>query len=236
MLAPAQAPALAPTRFLTEGNHAHRRLPQPSYGFECGAYPYGTKQEIAFLSYCKREEDGCNCWIPEGGKSKRRDLRKTNGGNGGKGKGSSGGITVPVCHFAYSDNGDIYVTDAQIEEQMRVLNEAFEGTGFEFEMAQDTTRITDAVFDAYVGDFTIFDDEIRENRCGCMETLNVFWMDLLTVVEHRGIGFYPGFEENLGRDSVIVTYQSAPFGEDDRNNLGNILIHEVGHWLNVLHP
>ena len=135
-------------------------------------------------------------------------------------------VTIPVTHFVYSDDGTDKVTEAQIGNQMDWLNQAFAGTGFVFEL-EGITRIVDPIFSAYDGNRDFLDAEVGRIRNGCMETLNVFWVDLFSGNGDLGYATPPGFDENINVDGVVMDFRASTGGMASGFDEGDILVHEV---------
>ncbi|MFE1168589.1 zinc metalloprotease [Nocardiopsis sp. NPDC058789] len=150
--------------------------------------------------------------------------------------------TVPVAvHVISAEDGRGDVTDQRIQEQVDVLNKAYEGgyalgsegtdTGFRFELS-DVTR---TVNDAWFSDFDRHRDTIRsELRQGGPETLNVYTTQLGSGL--LGYSTFPqDYAEAPDADGVVIAHDTLPGGTRDRFNEGHTGTHEVGHWLGLFH-
>nr|WP_239647122.1 zinc metalloprotease [Nocardiopsis salina] len=146
-----------------------------------------------------------------------------------------------VVHVISAEDGEGDVSQERVEQQIQVLNDAFEGsfasgdeatdTGFRFELA-DTTRHTN---DEWFQDFSSDRDSIRaELHQGGPETLNVYTADLGSGV--LGFSTFPqDIEADPEQDGVVVSYDTLPDGGRDRFDIGHTTTHEVGHWLGLFH-
>ncbi|EFI26950.1 metalloprotease [Coprinopsis cinerea okayama7 len=130
------------------------------------------------------------------------------------------------------------VSEETIEEQMRVLNTAFEPTGVQFAL-QKITRTVNATLFASVGPLTNFQTEMKVAlREGGAADLNVY-----TVGFEEGPGagllgyatFPSDFQNAPEDDGVVVLFSSLPGGSTENFNLGQTLTHEVGHWVGLYH-
>ncbi|KAF8643149.1 hypothetical protein AX16_009193 [Volvariella volvacea WC 439] len=129
-----------------------------------------------------------------------------------------------------------WVSEESITEQMRVLNENYLCTGFQFTVAQ-IERILDP---RYHGGLTLQENdtlyfELAERyRVGGAEALNVYVVDLPgTLLGAATLPVY--YEEIQYLDAVLIDYAALPGGSEVRFNTGKVLVHEVGHWLGLYH-
>ena len=189
----------------------------------------------------------------------------TSGGTSGTSSGASSSstpslITIPVVvHILYNTNTE-NISDAQVQSQIDVLNADYQkknadtaeipsyyrslaaNCGFRFGLALADTngQATTGIIHKYTSNsyFTINDD-IKSSATGGDDGwdrdryLNI-WVGNLT-------GDVLGYSSVVGgakaTDGVVVLYTAfgtvgtatAPF------NLGRTAVHEVGHWLNMIH-
>jgi Secretion system C-terminal sorting domain/Pregnancy-associated plasma protein-A len=189
----------------------------------------------------------------------------TSGAASGTSSGASSGslpslITIPVVvHILYNTNAE-NISDAQVQSQIDVLNADYQkqnadtaeipayyrslaaNCGFRFGLALADTngQSTTGIIHKYTNNsyFTI-DDDIKSAATGGDDGwdrdryLNI-WVGNLT-------GDVLGYSSVVGgakaTDGVVVLYTAfgttgkatAPF------NLGRTAVHEVGHWLNMIH-
>lgn len=146
-------------------------------------------------------------------------------------------ISVPVAfHVIQSSAGDNAATEAQIRSQMSRLNAAFKNV-VRFHTALIETVVNDRWFSAQVG--SAEDAEMRaELRVGDARTLNIYLAepyldepgDLLGVAQFPWE--YARFPE---QDGVVIRHTTLPGGSFTPYNKGKTMVHEVGHWLGLLH-
>ncbi|KAJ8690645.1 hypothetical protein PTI98_012056 [Pleurotus ostreatus] len=114
----------------------------------------------------------------------------------------------------FGQDGDLCVSDSQITDQIKVLNDAYAYSGFSFELA-GTTR-----------------------------TVNATWFgkaepERFTSGYYYGLLGYATFPfeygDNPKDDGVVIHYASVPGGNLDTYNLGMTATHEVGHWFGLYH-
>jgi Pregnancy-associated plasma protein-A len=119
------------------------------------------------------------------------------------------------------------VTDADVTNQLQVLNDSFRPYGFTFTL-KGTTRNNNT-------DWYYFNEYEMKSalRVGDASTLNVYFKDA------RGRAGYAAFpweyEQSPKNDGVVVYSLVIPGGPYLDRNEGKTLVHEVGHWLGLLH-
>ncbi|HLO99507.1 MAG TPA: zinc metalloprotease [Fimbriimonas sp.] len=124
------------------------------------------------------------------------------------------------------------VSDAQITNQIAVLNAAYASTSFTFKLMA-TTNTTNATWYTTTGGSS----EIAMKtalRQGGSNALNLY-------VNNMGGGllgwatFPSSYASNPAMDGVVVLYSSFPGGSAAPYNLGDTATHEVGHWMGLYH-
>jgi hypothetical protein len=157
-------------------------------------------------------------------------------GRAGSANGRPATVEVPVHVHVMRDaagNGD--VTDAQIAQQIAVLDKTFGGkesrdaaaTGFDFTLAGvDRYDDTNWHFDRGSNSYR------AQTRQGGADALNIWLVDFA----YLGVATFPWDYDNQGSvDGVRVLYSSLPGGSETNYNLGETATHEVGHWLGLYH-
>jgi len=153
---------------------------------------------------------------------------------------AAGDVTIPVyVHVITMDDGSLDVADATITEQIRIMNEAFAGlqapggykTKFKFQFVS-TDRTANSAWCTSARDSA---DEVAMKtalRRGSADDLNLYIRDLPPGLGGYG-GFpwwYPGAPHMDGPTidyTGVVGYSSSA--------LGDLAVHEVGHWLGLYH-
>ncbi|HYC61322.1 MAG TPA: zinc metalloprotease [Thermoanaerobaculia bacterium] len=136
------------------------------------------------------------------------------------------------------NNGD--VSDGMIRDQIRVLNESFNGrtggtnSGFAFDLA-GVTRTTNATWFALFASDTNVELEAKTAlRRGGPGTLNLYLVDASPWL---GWAYFPSIlnSDLANLDGVVVDWRSLPGGSFAIYSEGDTGTHEVGHWLALYH-
>ncbi len=150
--------------------------------------------------------------------------------------------TVPVWFNVITPDGVTgNVSDAQIGEQISVLNLGFGGfyggakSGFTFTLA-GITRTTNADwYNAKAGSFSEREMKKALHRGG-WETLNVYSSH---AGGYLGYAYLPGLPAaRQYMDGIVLRWESMPKVSpafEGRYDLGYTLIHETGHWVDLEH-
>ncbi|MEM9291622.1 MAG: zinc metalloprotease [Acidobacteriota bacterium] len=143
-------------------------------------------------------------------------------------------INIPIAwHVIYNNAGVGNLSNAEIQDQVDVLNSAFAGTGFTFSLSSvDRTRSNRA--------FTRCERSNIENRMKSAlaispaTTLNVYSCQPGGGI--LGYATFPwSYPESDYRHGVVLLYSSLPGGSAAPYNLGDTGTHEVGHYLGLYH-
>jgi hypothetical protein len=161
-------------------------------------------------------------------------------------------VTIPVAFHVINkgvkkSQGNL--TDAQVQEQVDVLNEGFAGTGFQFDLDKVTRTTQPQWFNLIPANgaeprlFRGSGKEVKMKKAlheGDSETLNFYTASLgqfLLGWAYFPSSFDPAHGEPLPRylDGVVVDYRSLPGGAFTNYGEGDTATHEVGHWLGLYH-
>ena len=152
--------------------------------------------------------------------------------------------TIPVWVHVINkgsgfDNGDL--SDHMIREQIRVLNNSFDGgtggaeSGFAFDLAGITHTTNQNWFENMVFDLDVELEAKRALRRGGDDTLNLYTVD---GGPYLGWAYYPTILDNATYavlDGVVVDWRSLPGGTFEIYSEGDTATHEVGHWQGLYH-
>ncbi|WP_204043715.1 zinc metalloprotease [Acrocarpospora phusangensis] len=145
-------------------------------------------------------------------------------------------ITVPLWVHALTD-GARGASDAAIKNQVATLNSAYGGqlggvdTGIRFELRGITRTRNREWFRDPLG----HEDAMKTGlRRGSRDTLNLYVGQLSELV--LGYSTYPHWYKNSPRlDGVVIDWRSLPGGALRDYDRGFTGVHEIGHWLGLLH-
>lgn len=150
-------------------------------------------------------------------------------------------VTVPVFWHVVTDGAAGAVTDAQISNQLNVLNRAFRGgeggasAGFTFSLA-GITRTDDAVW--YRSQSAGAEHEMkRALKQGGDNALNVY---STSGGAYLGYAYLPEITDTAQAylDGILIDWRTMPGVSDEYEGVsdeGDTLTHEAGHWLNLEH-
>ena len=149
----------------------------------------------------------------------------------------AGSTSIPVVFHVITKTdrkkgvlGD--VSDARIQQQIQVLNAAYNGTGFSFTLA-GINRVENAQwFDRCYGS--------AESKMKAALAVNpATTLNAYTCNPSQGIlgyAYYPNaFPESSHMHGVVLLHSSLPGGSAAPYNLGDTATHEVGHYLGLAH-
>ncbi|KAJ6781791.1 hypothetical protein PWT90_08924 [Aphanocladium album] len=127
-----------------------------------------------------------------------------------------------------------YVTKKQIADQMDVLNEAYAPMNISFTFVNTTYHVNRKWANAEYPGFDMEGELKGKTRHGGRLSLNLYYIPTWTG---SGVCHFPddiGADgKNLKIDGCMQSTDSFPDGTDD--NRGFLTVHEVGHWLGLLH-
>ncbi|MBA3233262.1 MAG: zinc metalloprotease [Propionibacteriales bacterium] len=149
---------------------------------------------------------------------------------------TTGGSVSVYVHVMADKTGNGNVTDAQITQQIAVLNKTFGGqeasgtaanTGFTFSLA-GTDRFYNSTWHADRQSTTYR----AKTRKGGANALNIWLVDF----KYLGIATFPwDYARNPSIDGIRVHFGSLPGGSIANYNLGETATHEAGHWFGLYH-
>jgi hypothetical protein len=129
------------------------------------------------------------------------------------------------------DKGD--VTGAMIDQQMKVLNEAFAPSGFRFNLVSVDRTLNPAWFTMMYGTVAETDAKSTLHKGGS-NALNIY-----SAGPGAGLLGWATFPFEYAaqptQDGVVILHSSMPGGSSAPYNLGDTATHEVGHWLGLFH-
>jgi len=143
-------------------------------------------------------------------------------------------IVIPirwhVIRKAAGGTGDIDVT--MIQDQVDVLNAAYEGSGFQFTLAS-VDRTTNSTW--YTGCYGSAERKMKNALAiDPANNLNIYSCQPKSGI--LGYAYFPNsYAESNKLHGVVLLDQSLPGGTASPYNLGDTATHEIGHYLGLYH-
>jgi hypothetical protein len=153
----------------------------------------------------------------------------------GEGTEATGGVIPVYFHVIRRGsgiaNGDI--PTSQITAQMNVLNAAYAGTGWSFNLVSVDRTTNSSWYTAGPG--TTAERNMKQAlRQGTADDLNIYTSN--PGGGYLGWATFPSsYNSRPWDDGVVILYSSVPGGSAAPYNLGDTATHEVGHWMGLYH-
>jgi len=180
------------------------------------------------------------CGTRQPGIEEAAQLEKKISRSHGRGKSD---VVIPVWVHVItrgSTYADGNLPDRMIREQVRVLNDSYDGktggpnTGFGFELAGITRTQNAYWFQNMVFDLEVETEAKAALKQGGPESLNIYTVD---GGPYLGFAYFPtivGTSYDV-LDGVVLDWRSLPGGTFEIYSEGDTATHEVGHWLALYH-
>lgn len=142
-------------------------------------------------------------------------------------------VTISVAFHVITSNGAGDVTDRQISDQIRILNQAYAGSGYRFVLSSvDRTENKNW--------FTMAPGTGSEKQAKKALTIDpAHHLNVYTCSPGKGLLGWAYFPFSAPEDSyfhgVVMHYGSVPGGFLAPFDLGGTLVHESGHYLGLFH-
>ena len=150
--------------------------------------------------------------------------------------GSLPGVVIPVQWHVVRSGTSISqgnIPDSWIDAQISVLNQAYQGSGFSFQLA-GIDRTTNSRW--YTGCYSSGNERKMKQALAVSPASN---LNIYSCRPSGGILGYARFPNSYPESSymhgVVLLDQSLPGGNADPYNLGDTATHEVGHYLGLYH-
>jgi hypothetical protein len=149
-------------------------------------------------------------------------------------------VTVQVYfHVITNASGGGNVTDAQIADQIQVLNDAYSGltgganTKFRFALAGVDRTANNSWFGAGYGSSaeTQMKNALRKGGAGALN----FYTNQPSTGELGWATFPSSYSSAPLKDGVVCDWRTVPGGSLSPYNEGDTGTHEVGHWVGLYH-
>ncbi len=156
------------------------------------------------------------------------------GGPGGGGTPpASAGVVDVYWHTITSTSGQGAVSATAINNQIAVLNAAYQGTGFSFRLVATDVTANNAWYTMAM-DSTAEAAAKAALRRGGAAALNIYSANLGDGL--LGWATFPNwYSGNPSDDGVVLLFSSLPGGTAFPYDEGDTATHEVGHWLGLYH-
>ncbi|MFF0521943.1 zinc metalloprotease [Actinomadura nitritigenes] len=201
---------------------------------------YGTADEARLDAL---RSDGRSDAAPSD--ARRSDAGRANAGRADAGRADAGradeagrrALVIPVRFHVLAAGRTGRLSGAAVRSQIATLNAAYSGrtggadTGVRFHLAgYDVTNKA-----AWFSHPRKYQSAIkRKLRKGGRGTLNLYTAAVGSDV--LGFSTFPQWYRKSPRmDGVVIDYRSLPHGSYRRFNRGYTAVHEIGHWLGLLH-
>jgi hypothetical protein len=143
------------------------------------------------------------------------------------------GGTISVAFHIITSSGAGQVTDAQVAAQIAELNRDYKGTGYSFRLTSVDRSDNNAWYHMAPGTGT----EKKAKQALAVDPAH--HLNIYTCAPGQHLAGWSYFPWSLPEDSflhgVVVHYGTLPGGYVTRYNLGRTAVHEVGHYLGLLH-
>jgi Pregnancy-associated plasma protein-A len=145
----------------------------------------------------------------------------------------TGSRVIPVyVHRIHPAGGGGSVSDAQVNQQISVLNAAYAGTSFSFTLVSIDDTNNSSWYTCSGG--TCESQMKNALRQGGSNALNIYANNMGGGL--LGWATFPSsYASQPKMDGVVILYSSFPGGSAAPYNLGDTATHEVGHWLGLYH-
>jgi hypothetical protein len=141
---------------------------------------------------------------------------------------------IPVYwhNIRTSSGGGGVATSTQISQSISVLNSAYAGTSFSFQLISTDSANNDSWYTCSGG--TCESQMKSALRKGGSNALNVYSNNMGDGL--LGWATFPSsYRRSPLMDGVVILYSSVPGGSAAPYNEGDTLTHEVGHWMGLYH-
>ncbi|KAJ7109574.1 metalloprotease [Mycena crocata] len=133
------------------------------------------------------------------------------------------------------------IPNAQIDDQIDVMNDAYVNTGITWVLANTTRTVNANWFNlagpsgSNVAQQTAMKNALRQ---GGAADLNVYSVGFTNIIDQGLLGYatFPSSYTSAPKDDgVVMLFSSVPGGTAAPFNLGGTLQHEAGHWVGLYH-
>jgi hypothetical protein len=145
---------------------------------------------------------------------------------------ATGGTINVYWHSITNSSGQGAPSSSQINQQISVLNNAYAGTGWSFNLVSTDTTSNGTWYTCSGG--TCESQMKNALRQGTADDLNIYSNNMGGGL--LGWATFPSsYASNPKNDGVVLLTASLPGGSAAPYNLGDTATHEVGHWMGLYH-
>jgi len=146
---------------------------------------------------------------------------------------TAGGSIGVYVHVITNSTGGGNIPDAQITNQINVLNAAYAPGGWKFVLKAKDITANDSWYTMQPG--TVAETNCKNAlRKGTAADLNLYTANIGGGL--LGWATFPkDYAKSPKMDGVVVLYSSLPGGSATNYNEGDTGTHEVGHWMGLYH-
>ena len=144
----------------------------------------------------------------------------------------TGGTISVYFHVITNSSGQGAPSSGQINNQINVLNAAYGGWGWSFNLVSTDTTANNTWYTCTGG--TCESQMKNALRQGTADDLNIYANNMGGGL--LGWATFPSsYTGNPKNDGVVILTASMPGGSAAPYNLGDTATHEVGHWMGLYH-
>jgi hypothetical protein len=142
--------------------------------------------------------------------------------------------TIDVyAHNIHAANGTGELTQAEIDDQIDVLNAAYASTGWQFTLVS-TDWTSNNSWAGMAPGSNAEDDAKAALRQGSADDLNLYFTN--PGGGYLGWSTFPwSYAADPLDDGVVILYSTLPGGSAAPYDEGDTAVHEVGHWMGLYH-
>lgn len=144
------------------------------------------------------------------------------------------GATIPVhMHIITDSKGNGLISDSTINDQIKVLNDAYKSGGWNFVLSTKEVTANDAWYTMEPGSKAEKDCKTALRKGGADE-LNLYSANIGGGL--LGWATFPkDYQGAKSMDGVVILYSSFPGGSAKNYDEGDTVTHEAGHWMGLYH-